>query len=179
MGGGRGRGKRWETQASDADPALCPPHLPSRPRPRPPRNPRSPEEYPFTDAAELPPPILKPFPHPPILHPNKINVNASILSFYTQSIVPRITRPATLALAAVKRAHGISGDDEYEDDGNYGSAAFVDLEVLQAISKRVHYGVYRISCSPLVHVSRAASACAHATYDIRPTTDSRLPTDTS
>lgn len=69
-------------------------------------------------------------------------MNASILSFYTQSIVPRITRPATLALAAVKRAHGISGDDEYEDDGNYGSAAFVDLEVLQAISKRVHYGAY-------------------------------------
>ncbi|KAI0699288.1 chorismate mutase [Cerioporus squamosus] len=100
----------------------------------------SPDEYPFTDINELPPPILKPFPHPPILHPNKINVNASILSFYTQAIVPRITRPATLALAAVKRANGITGEDEFEDDGNYGSAAFVDLEVLQAISKRVHYG---------------------------------------
>ena len=69
-----------------------------------------------------------------------MNVNASILSFYTQAIVPRITRPATLALATIKRANGITGDDEYEDDGNYGSAAFVDLEVLQAISKRVHYG---------------------------------------
>ncbi|KAI0755020.1 chorismate mutase [Daedaleopsis nitida] len=102
----------------------------------------SPDEYPFTPLAELPPPILKPFPHPPILHPNKINVNPSILSFYTQAIVPRITRPATLALAALKRAYGISGDDEYEDDGNYGSAAFVDLEVLQAISKRVHYGKF-------------------------------------
>ena len=67
-------------------------------------------------------------------------MNASILSFYTQAIVPRITRDTTLALAALKRAHGIVGDDEYEDDGNYGSAAFVDLEVLQAISKRVHYG---------------------------------------
>ncbi len=100
----------------------------------------SPDEYPFTDISELPSPILKPFPHPPILHPNKINVNASILSFYIQAIVPRITRPATLALAAMKRAKGITGDDEYEDDGNYGSAAFVDLEVLQAISKRVHYG---------------------------------------
>ncbi|TBU28653.1 chorismate mutase [Dichomitus squalens] len=102
----------------------------------------SPDEYPFTDINELPPPILKPFPHPPILYPNKINVNASILSFYTQSIVPRITRAATIALAAVKRANGITGDDEYEDDGNYGSAAFVDLEVLQAISKRVHYGKF-------------------------------------
>ena len=100
----------------------------------------SPDEYPFTDISELPPPILKPFPHPPILHPNTINVNRSILSFYTQAIVPRITRQTTLALAALKRASGITGDDEFEDDGNYGSAAFVDLEVLQAISKRVHYG---------------------------------------
>ncbi|KAI0354918.1 chorismate mutase [Trametes cingulata] len=102
----------------------------------------SPDEYPFTDPAELPPPILKPRPHPPILYPNKINVNASILSFYVQSIVPRITRQATLALSALKRASGITGDDEFEDDGNYGSAAFVDLEVLQAISKRVHYGKF-------------------------------------
>ncbi|KAH9854641.1 chorismate mutase [Lenzites betulinus] len=102
----------------------------------------SPEEYPFTDPAELPPPILQPFPHPPLLYPNKVNVNASILSFYVQAIVPRITRPATLALAAAKRAQGISGDAEFEDDGNYGSAAFVDLEVLQAISKRVHYGKF-------------------------------------
>ncbi|PIL22496.1 hypothetical protein GSI_15185 [Ganoderma sinense ZZ0214-1] len=102
----------------------------------------SPDEYPFTNPSELPSPILKPFPHPPILYQNAINVNASILSFYTQAIVPRITRPATLALAAVKRSNGITGDDEYEDDGNYGSAAFVDLEVLQAISKRVHYGKF-------------------------------------
>ncbi|KAI0335948.1 chorismate mutase [Cubamyces sp. BRFM 1775] len=102
----------------------------------------SPEEYPFTDPKELPPPILKPFPHPPILHPNQVNVNASILSFYVQHIVPRITRQATLALSAAKRANGITGDDEFEDDGNYGSAAFVDLEVLQAISKRVHYGKF-------------------------------------
>ncbi|OJT15249.1 hypothetical protein TRAPUB_8171 [Trametes pubescens] len=101
-----------------------------------------PEEYPFTDPAELPPPILKPFPHPTILYPNKVNVNASILSFYVQSIVPRITRQATLALSAQKRANGITGDAEFEDDGNYGSAAFVDLEVLQAISKRVHYGKF-------------------------------------
>ncbi len=54
--------------------------------------------------------------------------------------MPRITRRATLALATLKRANGIVGDDEYEDDGNYGSAATIDLEVLQAISKRVHYG---------------------------------------
>lgn len=69
-----------------------------------------------------------------------MNANPSILSFYTRSIVPRITRQATLALSSVKRANGIIGDEEYEDDGNYGSAGVIDMEVLQAISKRVHYG---------------------------------------
>ena len=69
-------------------------------------------------------------------------MNPSILSLYIRSIVPRITKDATLALAARKRAQGIKGDSELEDDGNYGSAATIDVEVLQAISKRVHYGIY-------------------------------------
>lgn len=34
---------------------------------------------------------------------------------------------------------GLSTVMGYEDDGNYGSAATIDVEVLQAISKRVHY----------------------------------------
>jgi len=86
--------------------------------------------------------VLPPLSFPKILYPNKVNANPSILSFYTRSIVPRITRRATLSLAAKKRASGIIGDDEYEDDGNYGSAATLDVEVLQAISKRVHYGKF-------------------------------------
>jgi chorismate mutase len=85
--------------------------------------------------------VLKSLDFPKILYPNDINANPSILSFYTRSIVPRITRRATLALAATKRSKGIIGDDEYEDDGNYGSAATIDVEVLQAVSKRVHYGI--------------------------------------
>lgn len=97
-----------------------------------------PDEYPFT--AELPAPVLPPLKFPQILHPNNVNVNPSILLLYVKSIVPRITKQATLALAATKRARGLFGDDEYEDDGNYGSAATIDVEVLQAISKRVHYG---------------------------------------
>jgi len=100
----------------------------------------SPDEYPFT--TDLPTPILPSLAFPKILHPNKINANPSILSFYTRSIVPRITRQATLQLAALKRSRGIIGDEEYEDDGNYGSAATIDVEVVQAISKRVHYGKF-------------------------------------
>ncbi|KAJ7644166.1 chorismate mutase [Roridomyces roridus] len=100
----------------------------------------SPDEYPFT--ADLPKPVLPPLEYPEILYPNSVNANASILSFYTRTIVPRITRRATIALATSKRANGITGDEEYEDDGNYGSAATIDVEVLQAISKRVHYGKF-------------------------------------
>lgn len=100
----------------------------------------SPDEYPFT--TDLPKPVLPPLSFPKILYPNKVNVNPSILSFYTRAIVPRITRRATLSLATLKRANGIIGDDESEDDGNYGSAATIDVEVVQAISKRVHYGKF-------------------------------------
>jgi chorismate mutase len=67
-------------------------------------------------------------------------VNQSILSFYVHTFVPRITQAATLAIAATNRAQGIKGEGEYDDDGNYGSAATIDVEILQAISKRVHYG---------------------------------------
>jgi len=98
----------------------------------------SPDEYPFSK--DLPEPVLPPLDFPGILYPNKINANPSILSFYICAIVPRITRRATLSLAAKKRANGIIGSEEFEDDGNYGSAATLDVEVLQSISKRVHYG---------------------------------------
>lgn len=100
----------------------------------------SPDEHPFTSS--LPEPVLPPLKFPSILHPNEINANSSILAFYTRAIVPRITRRATVALAALKRAKGITGDQEYEDDGNYGSAATIDVEVLHSISKRVHYGKF-------------------------------------
>jgi len=100
----------------------------------------SPDEYPFT--SNLPEPVLKPTDFPKILYANTVNANPSILSFYTRQIVPRITKTATVQLATSKRAKGITGDDEYEDDGNYGSSATLDVEVLQAISKRVHYGKF-------------------------------------
>src|SRR6266851_2664146 len=110
----------------------------------------SPDEYPFTTG--LPDPVLPPPEYPPILYPNNVNVNATILSFYIHSVVPRIAARATLHLACLKRSKGIIGDNELEDDGNYGSAATVDVEVLQAISKRVHYGP-SISPSYLNHRS--------------------------
>lgn len=99
----------------------------------------SPDEYPFT--SNLPKPVLKPLNFPRVLYPNTANANPQIKQFYTQSIVPKITRPATERLAAAKRAKGISQEED-DDDGNYGSAAIIDVEILQAISKRVHYGKF-------------------------------------
>ena len=81
-----------------------------------------------------------PMSFPALLYPNNVNVNASILSFYIHAIVPRVTRQATLKLAKRRRKMGVSGDGEFEDDGNYGSAATIDVELLRSISKRVHYG---------------------------------------
>ncbi|KIM24669.1 hypothetical protein M408DRAFT_229959 [Serendipita vermifera MAFF 305830] len=100
----------------------------------------SPDETPFT--AELPEPILPSLNYPKILHPNTINVNPSIMFFYVHNFVPRITHAATLSVAAANRARGIMGEGEFDDDGNYGSAATIDVEILQAISKRVHYGKF-------------------------------------
>ena len=81
----------------------------------------SPDEHPFFDS--LPEPVL------PALHfaanplrPNTINLNARIRREYEQDIVPRICHPG--------------------DDGQYGSAAVCDVNCLQALSKRIHYGKF-------------------------------------
>jgi chorismate mutase len=83
----------------------------------------SPEEHSFTPRHLLPVPLLEALDYRDLLHPNDINVNSTILDFYVKELVPAITR-----------AHA------KEDDTNYGSSTTRDLEVLQAISRRVHYG---------------------------------------
>ncbi|KAG0207994.1 chorismate mutase aro7 [Mortierella sp. GBA30] len=80
----------------------------------------SPDEYPFT--SPLPKPILSTLDFPPVLHPNNVNVNDKIMENYLKHIVPNITTPG--------------------DDLNYGSSATRDVECLQALSKRIHYGKF-------------------------------------
>ena len=96
------------------------------------------------------PQILFPSSSPSSSNPNppkKINVNPSILSFYTRTIVPLITRRATRDFAAISRSKGKNGREEFEDDGNYGSSVTADIAVLQLISKRIHYGELSLSLS--------------------------------
>ncbi|KAF9941663.1 chorismate mutase aro7 [Modicella reniformis] len=80
----------------------------------------SPDEYPFTP--HLPEPILPVLNFPPILHKNDINVNKDIMKRYLKDIVPQIC--------------------EAGDDLNHGSSVTRDVECLQALSKRIHYGKF-------------------------------------
>lgn len=80
----------------------------------------SPDEHPFFN--DLPRPILPGLDFDSPLHPNTININREIHRVYVEDIVPHICRPG--------------------DDKQYGSSAVNDVNVLQALSKRVHYGKF-------------------------------------
>lgn len=96
----------------------------------------SPDEHPFTPLARLPKPIIQPQSFPGLLyepaasHPS-VNVNTRIMDFYIQHIVPGITGN-----------EGKGNKQLPKDDGNYGSAATRDVEVLQALSRRIHFGMF-------------------------------------
>ncbi|RUS18975.1 chorismate mutase, partial [Endogone sp. FLAS-F59071] len=84
----------------------------------------SPDEYAFT--SPLPAPIISTLDYPSFLYPNDINVNPQILSCYLDHIVGAVAKPG--------------------DDQQYGSATTRDVEVLQALSKRIHYGKFIAEC---------------------------------
>ncbi|WWD20797.1 chorismate mutase [Kwoniella shandongensis] len=102
----------------------------------------SPDEHPFTPLDRLPKPIIKPLSFPSLLyqpaasHPS-VNVNSRILKFYVEHIVPGITGVGN---GSAKGKSKEVGKDQ--DDGNYGSAATRDVEVLQALSRRIHFGMF-------------------------------------
>ncbi len=80
----------------------------------------SPDEHPFCD--NLPPPILPPVDCPQQIVDTDININVEIFEHYCYRIIPEIC---------------VAGDD-----GHYGSSATADVTVLQALSKRIHYGKF-------------------------------------
>lgn len=87
----------------------------------------APDEYPFTDVQELPAPILPPVSYPTLLYPSNkghnINVNRDIWKFYIGHVIPGICAAGS-------------------DDGQYGSAAVRDVELLSALSRRIHFGMF-------------------------------------
>ena len=82
----------------------------------------SPDEHPFADLSMLPEPILPQLPYPVTLKENAININSTIYAWYLDTVLPAITK---------------AGDDQ-----NYGSAATADINCLQLLSKRIHYGKF-------------------------------------
>ncbi len=81
----------------------------------------SPDEHPFYEA--LPAPILPAlcFTDNP-LHANTVNINAVIRRRYEDHMVPFLCAPG--------------------DDAQYGSSAVCDVNCLQNLSKRIHYGKF-------------------------------------
>ena len=81
----------------------------------------SPDENPFLVSRNTVP-LIPSHNYPSNIRPNTININSKIKSIYESLILPRICT--------------------VEDDGQYGSAASCDIAVLQALSKRVHFGKF-------------------------------------
>lgn len=80
----------------------------------------SPDEHPFFP--RLPRPILPPLKSTSPLRPNSININSRIRREYEKQIVPLFCRPG--------------------DDMQWGSSSVSDVNLLQALSKRIHYGKF-------------------------------------
>lgn len=81
----------------------------------------SPDEHPFFPH-RLPAPVLPLIEFPQVLHPTMSNLNGDIKDLYLQKLLPELCSAG--------------------DDGNHGSCVVADIAVLQAMSKRVHYGFF-------------------------------------
>ncbi|CAL5419362.1 unnamed protein product [Camellia sinensis] len=83
----------------------------------------SPEENPFFPDS-LPPLVVPPHNYPQILHPSgaSININKTIWDIYFKQLLPLFVPKG--------------------DDGNYVPTAACDLQCLQALSRRIHYGKF-------------------------------------
>ncbi|ESW33082.1 hypothetical protein PHAVU_001G041900 [Phaseolus vulgaris] len=83
----------------------------------------NPEENPFFPE-NLPPSSVPSYPFSQFLHPGaaSININKSILKMYFKDLLPSLATPG--------------------DDGNYAETAAADLSLMQAISRRIHYGKF-------------------------------------
>lgn len=88
----------------------------------------SPDENPFFPEA-VQTPILKPLDYPHVLHPNDVVVNDRIKQYYVETLLPAV---------CADFGHG----DRGETQENYGSSATCDIAVLQALSRRIHFGKF-------------------------------------
>lgn len=89
----------------------------------------SPDENPFFADAVVAHPVLRPLNYPPILYPNDVVVNDRIRDYYVHELLPAVCAD-------------FGHDDRGEGQENYGSSATCDIAVLQALSRRIHFGKF-------------------------------------
>ena len=73
--------------------------------------------------------MLQPLKYPKILHDNDVNVNPIIKEKYIEEILPEACRK-------------FDREDRGETAENYGSTATCDVNVLHALSRRIHFGKF-------------------------------------
>lgn len=102
----------------------------------------SPDENAFFPE-DLPLLMLPPLSFPPILHQPAavININDKIMKMYADQVLPNIVKQG--------------------DDGNYGSAAMYDVMILQALSRRIHYGKF-VAEAKFLKQTKEYTACITA-----------------
>ena len=84
----------------------------------------SPDEHPFfPDAVQKP--IIQPLEYPKLLHPSSVNVTQTLKERYIDVILPSVCSR--------------SGQKDRKE--NYGSTATCDVLCLQALSRRIHFGI--------------------------------------
>lgn len=89
---------------------------------------QSPDEYPFFPDV-LQDPILQPLHYPKVLHPNDVSVNQKLKDSYIHHVLPA-------ACAQTGR------EERGEAQEHYGSSAVCDVNCLQALSRRIHFGKF-------------------------------------
>ena len=89
---------------------------------------QSPDEYPFFEDAmqDL---LLPPLQYPRILWENDVNANQELKRRYVEAVLPACSAKAQRAERA-------------EAQENYGSAATADVNCLQSLSRRIHFGKF-------------------------------------
>ena len=89
---------------------------------------QSPDEHPFFEDA-MQDVILPPLEYPRVLWDNNVNLNADLKDAYVNQILPACCDEP----ARAERA---------EAQENYGSAATADVNCLQSLSRRIHFGKF-------------------------------------
>lgn len=96
----------------------------------------------------LPEPILSSLKYPQVLKPNRININDQIMSVYLEKILPGMTEATSDHTSVRFVIHYLHSKwalrliSPCVSSPQFGSTSTADIAVLQALSKRMHFGKF-------------------------------------